>query len=152
MRRHEKQVTGKIALEQIVWKGQVCYLGINNLPLPYLVPMNYGYADDTLYFHSAGQGHKMELLRKEPRASFCIVVDPGIVAGERACNWGSRFLSVMGHGRVRFIHEEAEKKVALQRIMSQYSDDTFSFPAEQVAATTVFCLHIEGMTGKQSRI
>lgn len=152
MRRHEKEITSQGVLEQILWQGQICQLAIPDQPVPYLVPMNYGYGNGILYFHCADRGRKIDLLRQQPLVSFCIVVDPGVVAAEQACHWGARFRSVIGYGRVEFVENEADKITALRLLMAQYSDEEFTFPQEQVAATTIFRLVIEKMAGKQSRI
>lgn len=152
MRRREKQITDQGALEQILWQGRICQLAIPDEPYPYLVPINYGYAKGILYFHSAGQGRKVELLRRQQRAAFSIIVDHGVVKAEEACHWGSRFRSVAGHGRIEFVEEPSAKVSALKLLMAQYADGEFTFPADAVAATTIFRLIIDEMTGKQSRI
>lgn len=151
MRRHEKEISSQGELEQVLWQGRICHLAIPDEPLPYLVPMNYGYRDGALYFHSALQGYKIDLLRQQPRARFSIVNDQGIIEAERACNWGARFSSVMGTGRIEFIEDRQEKLVALRILMAQYSDGNFTFDESQIAATKVFKLVIEAMSGKQSR-
>lgn len=151
MRRHEKEITAQGELEQVLWQGRVCHLAIPDEPLPYLVPLSYGYQDGTLYFHSAPQGRKIELLEKQLRARFSVTIDYGIIEAERACSWGARFTSVMGSGRIEFIEDEQEKQAALHILMAQYSDQTFSFEEAQLAVTRVFKLVIEAMSGKQSR-
>ncbi len=151
MRRHEKEITAAGELEQVLWQGRVCHLAITDDPLPYLVPLNYGYQDGALYFHSAPQGRKIELLQKHLRARFSVTIDHGIIEAERACSWGSRFTSVIGCGRIEFLEDPQAKQRALHILMAQYSDQTFSFEQAQVAATRVFKLIIESMSGKQSR-
>ncbi|MFO7765183.1 MAG: pyridoxamine 5'-phosphate oxidase family protein [Pelovirga sp.] len=151
MRRHEKEISAPGELEQVLWHGQICHLAIPDDPLPYLLPLNYGYQEGALYFHSAPQGHKIELLQQQLRARFCITIDMGIIEAEQACNWGARFTSIMGSGRIEFIDAPEKKRSALQILMAQYSDQAFSFHPEQVAATRVFRLVIESMSGKQSR-
>ena len=151
MRRHEKEITAQGELEQVLWHGQVCHLALADDPLPYLVPLNYGYQEGALYFHSAPHGHKVDLLQRQQQARFCITIDMGIIEAEQACNWGARFTCVMGSGRIEFIDDPEEKQAALQILMAQYSDQTFTFDAAQVAATRVFRLVIESMSGKQSR-
>lgn len=45
------------------------YLGINEGPAPYVVPLNFGYEfGESLifYFHCAHEGHKLELLARDP--------------------------------------------------------------------------------------
>ena len=152
MRRREKAVTDPAALEQILWQGKVCQLALVDLPVPYIVPLNYGYREGVLYFHSAPEGHKLELLRRQPLASFSVVVDLGIVEAEEACNWGARFRSVLGYGRIEFIEGRSAKQEALQLLMAQYAEGTFTFAPAAVDGTTLFKLIIEEMSGKQSRI
>ncbi len=152
MRRREKAVTEQAALEQILWQGKVCQLAIADLPTPYMVPLNYGYRDGVLYFHSGPEGHKIELLRRNPQASFSVVIDLGIVEAEAACNWGVRFRSVLGYGQVEFIEDPVAKRAALQLLMAQYADGKFEFPPAAVDGTTLFKLVIEEMSGKQSRV
>lgn len=152
MRRIEKAVTNPAELEQILWQGKVCMLAIAAEPTPYLVPLSYGYRDEVLYFHSAAQGHKIELLKNNPLVSFSVFIDLGIVEAEEACHWGVRFRSVTGRGRVEFIEDQEQKETALALLMAQYSDKEFDFPVAAVEGTTVFKLVIEQMVGKQSRI
>lgn len=152
MRRREKAVTEPAGLEQILWQGKVCQLAIPDLPTPYIVPLNYGYRGGVLYFHSAAEGHKIELLRCHPQVSFSVVIDLGVIESEQACNWGSRFRSVLGRGRAEFIEDLGSKRSALKLLMAQYGEGDFEFPASELAKTTVFRLVIEEMTGKQSRV
>ncbi len=151
MRRHEKEITATGELEQILWQGRFCHLAIADDPLPYLVPLNYGYQDGSLYFHSAPQGRKIELLERHLRARFSVTIDLGIIEAERACSWGARFTSVVGSGRIEFVEDPQAKLSALHILMAQYSDQTFHFEEAHVAATRMFKLVIESMSGKQSR-
>ncbi len=151
MRRSEKAVSSPAELEQILWQGKICQLAIPDEPVPYLVPLNYGYRDEVLYFHSAAEGRKIDLLQKNPQVSFSVVIDLGVIEAEQACNWGARFRSVLGRGRVEFVEDLAEKQTALQLLMAQYSDREFELPEAAVKGTTVFKLKIEQMAGKQSR-
>ena len=152
MRRREKAVTELAGLENILWEGRVCQLAIADVPAPYIVTLNYGYRDGILYFHSAPEGHKIALLQQAGPVAFTVAIDMGIVEAEAACNWGTRFRSVVGYGRVEFIEALEEKHKALKILMAQYSEDSFHFPDKAVAETTVFRLVIEEMTGKQSRV
>lgn len=151
MRRSEKAVTSPAELEQILWQGKVCQLAIPDSPVPYLLPLNYGYRDEVLYFHSAAHGHKIDLLQDRPLVSFSVVIDLGVIESEQACNWGARFRSVIGRGRVEFIDDLEQKRTALNLLMTQYSDRNFDLPAAAIAGTTIFKLTIEQMVGKQSR-
>jgi len=152
MRRREKSVNDMVGLENILWEGRVCQLAITDVPAPYIVTLNYGYRGGILYFHSAAEGHKIALLEQTGQVGFAVAIDKGIVESEVACGWGTRFRSVVGHGRVEFIEVLEEKRKALEILMAQYSEREFNFPESAIAETTVFRLVIDEMTGKESRV
>jgi nitroimidazol reductase NimA-like FMN-containing flavoprotein (pyridoxamine 5'-phosphate oxidase superfamily) len=61
-----------------------------------------------------------------------------------------KYQSVIGFGTAVFLDDVEEKRRALEIIMRQYSDRSFSFPEHALASTTVIKVVIESMTGKQS--
>jgi nitroimidazol reductase NimA-like FMN-containing flavoprotein (pyridoxamine 5'-phosphate oxidase superfamily) len=152
MRRREKEITEMAGLEQILWQGRVCQLAIADLPAPYVVSLNYGYRDGILYFHSAPEGHKLNLLHHNPLVGFSVVIDLGIAQAQTACNWGARFRSVVGHGQIEFIEDLESKRNALKLLMAQYSDAEHTFPDQEISRTCVFRLVILQMTGKMSSV
>jgi uncharacterized protein len=152
MRRSEKAVTDPAELENIIRAGRVCRLALAAEPAPYIVPLNYGYREGVLYFHSAPEGRKIELMRRNPSVGFEISLDLGVVEGEQACNWSTRYRSVLGHGRIEFIEGLEQKRRALEVIMSQYAAGEFTFPETFVGRTLIYRLVIEEMSGKQSRV
>ncbi len=152
MRRNEKEISDRKTLEQIIHIAKVCRLALQAEPVPYLVPLNYGYAEGALYFHSAPTGRKLDLMRQNPRAAFEISLDLGIVEAEQACGWSASFQSVIGHGRIEFLEDPAEKRYGLDTLMAQYAEGEFSYPDATLEKTCVYRLVIEAMTGKQSRV
>ncbi len=152
MRRGEKAVTEQSAIEKILRTGKTCQLAFTADPLPYLVTLNYGYYDRTLYFHSAREGHKIDMIRKNGRAAFSIALDLGLVTGENACDWSVRYQSVVGHGQIFLLEDAEAKRQGLDLFMAQYSGNKFSYPDKMIQATAVFKLEISEMTVKQSRV
>ena len=51
---------------------------------PYAVPLSFAYDDGRLYFHVAKSGHKLDALRRNPKASFCIIEQDKVVP-EKIC-------------------------------------------------------------------
>lgn len=149
MRRKDRRIDDLAVIEEIIRQARVCRLALHDLPAPYVVPMSFGYRDRTLYFHAARDGHKIDLIRQNPRAGFDISLDLGDVeGGEQGCEWSVRYRSVTGHGHIVVVEDVAEKRAALDRIMAQYAEGEFSYPDEMVKRTLVFKLNVESMTGK----
>jgi nitroimidazol reductase NimA-like FMN-containing flavoprotein (pyridoxamine 5'-phosphate oxidase superfamily) len=69
MRRKDREVTGTEELLAIIRANKVCRLGMADGDLPYVVPLNYGFEFDcgrlVLYFHCAGEGKKIGILKKK---------------------------------------------------------------------------------------
>ena len=107
-------ITDKDKIEQILNQGTVCTVAMSVNDKPYQVALNYGYENGYLYFHSSKKGKKIEILKKNPEVCFLIQTDVEIVRSEEACDWSMKYKSVMGFGRVVFIHEINKKISALK--------------------------------------
>lgn len=54
-------IEDKQRIESIILQADACFVGITDLEgNPYVVPMNFGYENDTLYLHSGPEGGKMK--------------------------------------------------------------------------------------------
>jgi len=150
MRREKQEIHYQAELEEIFREAIVCRLAIADGDAPYIVPLNFGYQDNTLYFHSAAEGRKLDLLRKHPQVCFEVESGVEIVRGETACDWGVSFRSIIGFGRAELVEGADEKRRALDIIMSHYSDGKFEYPDSNLNRTTVIRVGITSMTGKRS--
>ena len=53
---------------------------------PYAVPISYVYDGEKLYFHCAKSGHKLDAIRRNAKASFCVIDKDQIVPEEYKCD------------------------------------------------------------------
>lgn len=150
MRRKDKKMTENQQIEKVIRNSSVCRLGLCSDDIPYIVPMCFGYEKNTLYFHSAPEGHKIDLLKKNNYICFEFDMDVAVKTAEKPCNFGMRFKSVVGFGRAEFIVAPEDKKAALNIIMDQYTEKQWTFSEKRIEATTVFKVQIEKITGKQA--
>ena len=69
MRRKGREVTDLSEIIEIMKNCDVCRLALNDDGFPYILPLNFGMAVNgdkiTLYFHSALDGYKVGLIRKD---------------------------------------------------------------------------------------
>jgi len=154
IRRHDKAIIDVEELQYILKKGRVCRLAMVDGQKPYLVPLSYGYAGETLYFHCAHKGRKIDILHKNPHVWFEITIDTAVTSAPKPCDWGVAFQCVMGEGVVEWIETEEEKSAALSVIMEQQaggkSDKPFIFGPKALARTTVFSVAIKSISGKKA--
>ncbi len=152
MRRSERKITDSEVIEYVLNKGDICRLGLVNEGLAYIVPMNFGYEGGYIYFHSASEGTKIDILKQNPKVSFEIDIEHRIVEGDSACNWSASYLSIIGNGVVEFIDDAVAKKNALNVIMRKYSErKDWQFPGKVVDKTTIFRLFIKEISCKGSK-
>jgi nitroimidazol reductase NimA-like FMN-containing flavoprotein (pyridoxamine 5'-phosphate oxidase superfamily) len=151
VRRKEKQITDAARIEAIFRKGLICRLALVDDGEPYIVPLNYGYRDGNLYFHSAAEGRKIGIIKKNPAVAFEIETDVELYPGQETCDWGCRFRSLMGTGRIEILTNPADKKAALEAIMEQQTGRSgWSFPDRAVEKTLCLKLKPAAVTGKSS--
>ena len=84
---------------------------------PYAVPLSYVYADGTIIFHSAVQGHKVDAIRRDNRCSFCVIEQDEI----RPAEFTTYFRSVIAFGRIQILEAADEKVQALRLLGRRYS-------------------------------
>lgn len=150
MRRKDREITDIKEIEAIIRRAGVCRLAMVDDGRPYLVPLCFGYQDRTLYFHSAMKGKKLDLLKKNGQVCFEMEGECELVEGERACDWGMKYESVVGFGRAVFMDDPESKLKALALIMAGYSDRLFEFSDSEIKNTCVFRVDISEMRGKRA--
>ena len=152
MRRSEKEITDKKSIEEIISRSKVCKLAMCDGNIPYIVPMSFGFMDNTLYFHSAPKGKKIEILKKNPNVCFEFEILTQVIQSAKACKWGMKYKSVIGFGTASFIAEDDLKRQAFDIIMNQYADGSFLYEEASLKSAIIIKVDIHSMTGKQSEI
>jgi len=151
MRRLDKQITDQQVIEEILQQSDICRLGLVDQDEAYIVPVNYAYADNVIYIHSAHAGRKMELLKQNNRVSFEVEFHHEVVKSDIACNWTAKYRSVMGKGTVTITDNPDMKKKGMDLIMRKYGADMeLNYNEKVLARMAVLQLKIESLTGKQS--
>ena len=154
MRRHEREITDTAELHAVLRKATVVEVAMVDQGRPYVVPLNFGYADGCLYLHGAREGRKVSILRRSPAVCFNAFTDEAIIpgAGPASCNFTSRYRSVTGEGRVEFLDGDDAKRQGLDVILGHYASGPFTYAPEAIAKTCVFRVVIESMTGKKANL
>jgi uncharacterized protein len=151
MRRSEKEITDRKEIDSIMKRALVCRIALVDSGSPYLIPVNFVVYDGHLYFHSAQEGKKLEILKKNNQVCFEIEDAVEIVRGESACSWGTKYLSIIGFGRALLIEETEAKKKVLNLLMEKYAGkNDCAYKQEILNKLIVVDVAIENITGKKS--
>jgi len=150
VRRKEKEITNRTEIEAVINEARVCRMGMCDGPSPYIVPLCFGYAAETFYFHCAAEGRKLEILEGNPEV--CLELESGVALkpGATACAWGMNYRSVIGFGTAERVDKPEAKRRALDLIMARYAPGTFDYPEAVLAKTVIIKVRVRNMTGKRS--
>ncbi len=117
MRRKGQQLSAEECIE-ILNRGTSGVLALEGDDgYPYAVPLSYVYEDGRLYFHCATSGHKLDAIRQNPKASFCVVGQDQVVPKE----YTSYFKSVIAFGIMGILEDAAAKRAAIEKLALKYA-------------------------------
>ncbi len=149
IRRKDKEITDSGEIEEVIKKATVCRLALVDRDEAYIVPVNFGYERNAIYFHSALEGRKVELIKRNNRVCFEIDTDVTIEKTDKS-NCSVKNRSVIGRGRAYILESNEEKLRGLKVIMRQCTGGEYSFSEERLDSVLVVEIRIEKITGKQS--
>ncbi|MDP8267912.1 MAG: pyridoxamine 5'-phosphate oxidase family protein [Candidatus Tenebribacter davisii] len=112
----------------IIIKTQVCYLGMSKGNLPYVLPINFGFHDNTIYFHCALKGEKIEILKDNPNVCIVFNRDNKLVNDIAQDDWTMYYKSVITYGKAEFILDIAEKQNAINIMFHHYGGKNYPLP------------------------
>jgi uncharacterized protein len=153
MRVARKEIKNEDVVAELLNSSHVGRLGtVGPDGYPMVKPLNFVYSGNTIYFHSALEGEKIDHIRKDARV--CFEVDLPVAyarSGESPCDTDYLYRSVIIRGRASLVEAEKEKAVVLRMLVEKYEParDVAEFPQSKIAITAVVRIDIETMTGKE---
>jgi nitroimidazol reductase NimA-like FMN-containing flavoprotein (pyridoxamine 5'-phosphate oxidase superfamily) len=135
----------------VIQKCDVCYVSmVTPDNSPYLIPMNFGFADNTLLLHSAKEGKKIDILKNNPKVCVVFSTDHQLRWQHEkvACSWSMKYRSVLAYGEVEFVDSLEEKEKLLRFFMKNYSDQNFKFSKPSLKEVQVLKVPIQKLEGK----
>jgi len=155
MRRQDRSIEGIEALAGVLGRCDVARLAIATGGAPYIVPLCLAHELEggklRLYFHSAREGRKVELLREHPLVGFEADCSVQIVRGGAPCQWTARYESVIGTGEVVALESRGEKARAMDLIMRKHGcEGPLNYPDAALNAALLLRLDVLTITGKRN--
>ena len=150
MRRTEREIKDHNLLEQLLKNANTCRLAIHDAPYPYIVALNYGYENNSLYIHCAKEGKKIDLLKQNNKVGFQIEIGSEIVKHDESCQWTTKYRSLVGSATVEIIDEHSEKVKGLDIIMKHSGKHDNSYNSKAVEKVLILKVSIQEITGKQA--
>lgn len=173
MRRKDREMSQEFALT-VIDKSVFGVLSlVDDGGEPYGIPLSLVRDGNTLYFHAAKEGRKVELLAKNPQVSVSFVGEtkvPEIYSHEELEQivqdqqkagvliskvFTTEFESAIVTGKVRLLEDDQEKTRALRLICEKYTPTKMAYFPIAVEAglkrTNVYAIDIETITAKRKK-
>ena len=151
--RRKRQALTQAQCQAILEQGSCGVLALSgDGGYPYAVPLSYLYHQGKLYFHCAKSGHKLDALRREPKASFCVVAQDQVAPLE----YTTLYRSVIVFGRLRELEDDGEKRAAIEALALKYAPQNTPAHREEAirrdwGPLCVLELTPEHVSGKQGK-
>ncbi len=145
-------IDSRAEMEQILREEVLGYLGLTADGQPYVVPLNYAYAEGKILFHCALTGRKLDAIRANPHVCFTVGRQTGAVRDHAAgppCHVDSD--SVICFGRARILEELAEREPGLNAFNRRYRPDAPDLSRDRVEKCLAVEIRVAEMTGRRER-
>lgn len=149
MRRFKQQISREECIDILKTqvRGVLAVLGDDDYP--YAVPIDFVYDEETntIGFHGAKEGHKIDAVKRLNKVSFCVYDEGYRKDGE----WALNIKSVIVFGRIKFVTDYDRAMDISGRLCRKFTDDNEYIETEiERHGPKVQCLEIEieHMTGK----
>jgi nitroimidazol reductase NimA-like FMN-containing flavoprotein (pyridoxamine 5'-phosphate oxidase superfamily) len=112
IRRKDKEITDIDEIKSILKMTQYVTLAMCLNDEPYLVTLSHGYDQERncIYFHCAGEGKKVDILKANNLVWGQALIDKGYVQG--ACD--QLYSTTQFRGKVTFVEDSKEKERAMK--------------------------------------
>lgn len=150
MRRKDRELTKDETIEILKMNSYGILSTVDKNCQPYGVPISYVFLNDSIYFHCAGDGHKLDNILNNNKVSFCVVGKTSVVPDK----FTTKYESAVVFGTAAEVFD-SEKKEALLEIIYKYSPNFINEGKEYIEkaekATKVIKIAIEHSSGKANK-
>lgn len=153
MKKLDREITGQDELLSILKHGKYAVISMCRNNEPYIVTLSYGYDEgrNSLYFHSAKAGLKIDFIQENPRVCATVIEDGGYQNSQ--CE--HKYASVVFWGDMYMVEDLAEKKHALVTMIDHLEEVPEPVKARLLKNDNVYAgvgilrLDINEITGKK---
>lgn len=151
--RRKDRVLDEKGIVELLETGEYGFLSmVGTDGFGYGIPISFVKEGESLYFHCAPEGYKLECFRENPKVSFCVVGKTRVIPNQ----FTTAYESALAFGTIHMELSEEECRHALRLLAKKYCPG-FEVIGEKYIdksfhRTNVLRLEIEHISGKCKRI
>jgi nitroimidazol reductase NimA-like FMN-containing flavoprotein (pyridoxamine 5'-phosphate oxidase superfamily) len=118
---------------------------------PYGIPVSYVVVDNSIFIHSATEGHKLENIMSNSKVSFCVVGKTKLLPDK----FSTQYESAIVFGTASIVDGENQKREVLKAVLAKYSPDYMeageAYINQLFNKVVVMQVSIDHITGKSRK-
>ncbi|MFP3155069.1 pyridoxamine 5'-phosphate oxidase family protein [Lachnospiraceae bacterium ZAX-1] len=148
MRRTDREQDREFALEMIKTCEYATLATVNPDKTPYCIPVSPILIEETLYFHGATEGKKLENIKANQDVCISCVRHTKLIPEK----FTTEYESAVATGKCHIVTDENEKIIVLRALCEKYAPTNmgkFNHAIENMLGKTCVCkIEMEQITGK----
>ncbi|WP_139997281.1 pyridoxamine 5'-phosphate oxidase family protein [Paenibacillus paridis] len=128
VRYKSREVLDRNKIEAFLGKARIGHLGMVDGQLPYVVPFNFVWANEKLYFHGAAGGRRNQIISANPEVCFTVCEEYGTITDPVPAKTDTAYMSVMIFGKAELIVDLDEATYMLQEMLQKYVPGYYNRP------------------------
>ena len=159
LRRDDHGIEDRATIEALLESALVGRVGVVANDEPYVVPMNFAYADSKIYIHGANSGRLIEAVQSNPQVCFEIDEYVATLPHPVLCDFDTAYASVICYGTARVLEELSDRTSCLKLIARKYAPQEHAdalrestvegFRGTFESKTAVIEISVDSMTAKK---
>jgi nitroimidazol reductase NimA-like FMN-containing flavoprotein (pyridoxamine 5'-phosphate oxidase superfamily) len=128
MRQKNSECTDTKKITSFLETAKTGYLGLADGAMPYVIPLNFVWLNDAIYFHGASEGRKINIIEENANACFTVSEDQGTLTDPVPAKTDTAFMSVMIFGMAEKVQDLEEATEAMQKMLDKYVPGYYDQP------------------------
>jgi uncharacterized protein len=131
IRMQTRACTDQQRIKLFLNQARTGFLGLSSRDVPYVIPLNFLWWKDAIYFHGAAEGRKVTFIHDNPQACFTVSEEYGTITDPVPANTDTSYMSIIIYGSVEWVTDLIEATEAMQGMLDKYVPGYYDKPLER---------------------
>lgn len=162
IRQQKLACTDQSKINEFLQSAKTGFLGLSDGALPYVIPLNFVWMNDAIYFHGASEGRKVKIIQENASACFTVSEDQGTITNPVPAITDTAYMSVMIFGEAKIVNDLDEAVQVMQKMLDKYVPGYYEellskshvdkYRSSLGSRTAIYKIKAKDMTAKENPI
>jgi uncharacterized protein len=120
VRNQGRHCTDSYKIQHFLENAQTGFLGLTSEDVPYVIPLNFVWMNNAIYFHGSDEGRKGAYIKRNPQVCFTISASYGTITSPIPAQTDTAYMSVIIEGSLQNVTNINEATAAMQVMLNKY--------------------------------